>query len=577
MELPHGSANARPSGPVRHRPRHGGECVVGPRRAELPRDSRQLRGEEERLDTVAALRHGVGEVQEHARVALHRSADVAQQHERAAAHARRPPPELHHVAAGADAVGDRPSKIDSRAASSNPSPCPAFTRAPDETRQDGGRFGGFGARERGEILVGEAAEVAPGLQSAWRRRRVVVRRVAPQRLADVVAREVVLEHDHGRPRLARLRCMSRLSPVVLAPEGGEGDVEERNLFVAMDEQRAARVIDLAAFAEVHVPERIDDIEQATAMDVDARAPQEAAEDQQVIEETGHRRGVSRPRSHFARWRDRAAPSRRGPRSDSRSSFAFSTTPSVSSIASASSVSRSSATSAFTQSMVSDTPGFLYRSAARSSCTSAVTCSVSCAGASGDVLANDGQFLLERRVLDPLIEAPALQRVVHLTRAIGREDDQRRLGCPQRAELGNRDLEFGEQLEEESFELLVGAIDLVDQEDGRTRAQRVDRLKQRPFDEKGLAVELPTRALPTERAGRVEDAQLEQLARVVPLVQRVTDVEAFIALKTNQIGAQRGGGRRGQRRLADAGLALEEQRPFQSEREKQRHGKARSAT
>ena len=111
-----------------------------------------------------------------------------------------------------------------------------------------------------------------------------------------------------------------------------------------------------------------------------------------------------------------------------------------------------------------------------------------------MLANDGQFLLERRVLNPLIQAAALQRVVHLARAIGREDDQRRLGCPHRAELGNRDLEFREQLEEESFELLVGAIDLVDQQDGRTRAQRVDRLKQRPLDEKGLAVELAARAL-----------------------------------------------------------------------------------
>ena len=190
-----------------------------------------------------------------------------------------------------------------------------------------------------------------------------------------------------------------------------------------------------------------------------------------------------------------------------------------------------------------------------------------------MLANDGQFAVERRVLDPLIEAPALQRVVHLTRAIGREDDQRRLRCPQRAELGNRDLKFREQLEKESFELLVGTIDLVDQEDGRTRAQRVDRLKQRPFDEKGLAVKLPARALPTERPGRVEEAQLEELARVVPLVQRVTDVEPFIALETYQIGAQRGGGRPGKRRLAHAGLALEEERPFQSEREKQRHGKA----
>ena len=66
------------------------------------------------------------------------------------------------------------------------------------------------------------------------------------------------------------------------------------------------------------------------------------------------------------------------------------------------------------------------------------------------------------------------------------------GCAHGAELGNRDLEFREQLEQESLELLVGAIDLVDQQDGRTRAQRVDRLEQRPLDEKGLAVQLAPR-------------------------------------------------------------------------------------
>ena len=85
---------------------------------------------------------------------------------------------------------------------------------------------------------------------------------------------------------------------------------------------------------------------------------------------------------------------------------------------------------------------------------------------------------------------------------------------------------------------------------------------------GLAVELAPRARPIERVGRVENAQFEELARVVPLVQRVTDVEAFIALEANQIGAERGGHRSGQRGLADAGLALEEQRPFQAERQKQ---------
>jgi hypothetical protein len=72
--------------------------------------------------------------------------------------------------------------------------------------------------------------------------------------------------------------------VVFAPERGEGPVEHRHLFLAMHEQRTAGVIHLVACAEVHMSERLDDVEQASSMDVDAGAPQDAAKDQQVIEE-----------------------------------------------------------------------------------------------------------------------------------------------------------------------------------------------------------------------------------------------------------------------------------------------------
>jgi hypothetical protein len=68
--------------------------------------------------------------------------------------------------------------------------------------------------------------------------------------------------------------------------------------------------------------------------------------------------------------------------------------------------------------------------------------------------------------------------VHLARAVRREDHQWRLLRAHGAELGNRDLEFGEQLQQVAFELFVGAIDLVDQQDGRTRPGRIDRLEQR---------------------------------------------------------------------------------------------------
>ena len=62
----------------------------------------------------------------------------------------------------------------------------------------------------------------------------------------------------------------------------------------MDEQRPARVIHLVARAEVHLFERFDDVEQTTGMDVDAGAPQDASEDQQILEESRHRpTGASR--------------------------------------------------------------------------------------------------------------------------------------------------------------------------------------------------------------------------------------------------------------------------------------------
>ena len=162
----------------------------------------------------------------------------------------------------------------------------------------------------------------------------------------------------------------------------------------------------------------------------------------------------------------------------------------------------------------------------------------------------------------MVEAPPLERVVHFTRAIRRKDDERRRARAHGAELGNRDLEFGEHLEQKSLEFLVGPIDFVNQQHGRPRAQRVDGLKQRALDQKGIAVELAPRARSIERVRRVENAQLEQLAGVVPLVHGVAHVEAFIALESNQIGVERGGDRRSQRGFAHAGLAFEEQGALQ---------------
>ena len=74
-------------------------------------------------------------------------------------------------------------------------------------------------------------------------------------------------------------------PVVFPPKGGKRQVEDRDLVLAMDQERAARVIHVVARAEVHVAQRFDEIRETPGMHAEACAAQDAAEDQQVVEET----------------------------------------------------------------------------------------------------------------------------------------------------------------------------------------------------------------------------------------------------------------------------------------------------
>ena len=76
----------------------------------------------------------------------------------------------------------------------------------------------------------------------------------------------------------------------------------------------------------------------------------------------------------------------------------------------------------------------------------MTCAASRADASG-TRSRTMASSFSNAGIDPLIQAAALERVVHLARAVRRQDDERRLVGAHRAELGNRDLELGEQLEQ----------------------------------------------------------------------------------------------------------------------------------
>ena len=86
------------------------------------------------------------------------------------------------------------------------------------------------------------------------------------------------------------------------------------------------------------------------------------------------------------------------------------------------------------------------------------------GHPGDAQAHDLDLALQRGMRDPVKQAAALERIVELARAVGGEDDRRAPARGDGADLGDGDLEVGEHLEQEGLELVVGAVDLVDQQD-----------------------------------------------------------------------------------------------------------------
>src|SRR6185312_14776634 len=141
-------------------------------------------------------------------------------------------------------------------------------------------------------------------------------------------------------------------------------------------------------------------------------------------------------------------------------------------------------------------------------------------------ADDVRLARARRVVDPVVQAAALQRVVELAGAVRGEDDERTLlGADRLAELGDRHLEVRQELEQERLELVVGAVDLVDEQDDR--AVVLDRLEQRPAQQEAAREQL---ALVDAALG---GAEREELARVVPVVQRLVDVDALVALQADQ--------------------------------------------
>jgi hypothetical protein len=126
------------------------------------------------------------------------------------------------------------------------------------------------------------------------------------------------------------------------------------------------------------------------------------------------------------------------------------------------------------------------------------------------------------------------------------------------QFGNRDLEVGQELQQHRLELLVGLVDLVDQQDDRSL--RRDRGKQRPREQELLAEDVVLHLGPAGAVGLRLDPQ--QLLAVVPLIHRLGFVEPLVALQAHQLAPQTGRHRLRQLGLANAGGAFDEHRLVQ---------------
>jgi hypothetical protein len=85
----------------------------------------------------------------------------------------------------------------------------------------------------------------------------------------------------------------------------------------------------------------------------------------------------------------------------------------------------------------------------------------------------------------MIEASAFECVVHFARAVGGDNDNRRLRRFHGPQLRHCHLEVGQHLEQEGFKGLIGTVDFIDQQNRSARRVRFERLQQRTLDQESF--------------------------------------------------------------------------------------------
>ncbi len=136
---------------------------------------------------------------------------------------------------------------------------------------------------------------------------------------------------------------------------------------------------------------------------------------------------------------------------------------------------------------------------------------------------------------------------------------RRLLRTNGAELRNRDLVLGQNLEQIRFERFVGTIELVNQQNGCDTVLGCERLQQRALQQE-TGCEYVVRQLAALDAARsLSESYLDHLTRIVPFINSRGGVEPLIALKAHQTTPESSGQDFRDLGFAYAGFAFEKKR------------------
>ena len=86
----------------------------------------------------------------------------------------------------------------------------------------------------------------------------------------------------------------------------------------------------------------------------------------------------------------------------------------------------------------------------------------------------------------MIKATSLERVMHFSGTVGRQDHNRRLWCLDGSQLGNRHLKVTERFKKEGFEWGIGPIKFINKQNGCPPCIRTHSFEKRAFDQELFA-------------------------------------------------------------------------------------------